>query len=211
MFELQQYVMSVSLVNVIQFGGTFAFAVSGIRLAAAKEFDWFGAFIVGLVTAIGGGTIRDLLLDVTPFWMLHPEYMFCSVLALFTVIIFSRKLVRLNTPFFIFDTIGLALFVVVGIEKTILLGYPFWVAIVMGTITGVAGGIIRDLFINEIPLIFRKEFYALPCVIGGIAYVGCDKLRMGNILCQVITVSLILILRILAVRYRWGLPKLKDK
>jgi uncharacterized membrane protein YeiH len=208
MRELWDYVMSVSPVNAIQFVGTFAFAVSGIRLAAAKKFDWFGAFVVGFVTAIGGGTIRDLLLDTTPFWMLHPEYMFCTMLALVTVIVFSKQLVRLNTPFFIFDTIGLALFVVAGMEKTVLLGYPFWVAIVMGTITGVAGGILRDLFINEIPLIFRKEIYALPCVIGGIGYAVCYKLHLNGMVCESISVFVILAIRILAVKYRWGLPTL---
>jgi uncharacterized membrane protein YeiH len=206
-----EYVMSVSLVNAMQFAGTFAFAVSGIRLAAAKEFDWFGAFVVGFVTAIGGGTIRDLLLDTTPFWMLHPEYMLCTVLALITVIVFSRQLVRLNTPFFIFDTVGLALFVVAGVEKTLLAGYPFWVAIVMGTVTGVAGGIIRDLFINEIPLIFRKEFYALPCVIGGMSYAVCHKLQLSGMACEIIAVFVILAIRILAVKYQWGLPTLKSK
>ncbi|MDR1675574.1 MAG: trimeric intracellular cation channel family protein [Tannerella sp.] len=208
MRALWDYMMSVSLVNAIQFAGTFAFAVSGIRLAAAKKFDWFGAFVVGFVTAIGGGTIRDLLLDTTPFWMLHPEYMLCTVLALVTVIVFSKQLVRLNTPFFIFDTVGLALFVVAGMEKTVLLGYPFWVAIVMGTITGVAGGILRDVFINEIPLIFRKEIYALPCVIGGIAYAVCYRLHVNGVACEIISVFVILAIRILAVKYRWGLPTL---
>lgn len=211
MSGLWEYVMSGSLVNAMQLAGTFAFAVSGIRLAAAKEFDWFGAFVVGFVTAIGGGTIRDLLLATTPFWMLHPEYMLCTVLALITVIVFSRQLVRLNTPFFIFDTVGLALFVVAGMEKTLLLGYPFWVAIVMGTITGVAGGIIRDLFINEIPLIFRKEFYALPCVIGGMGYAVCYRLHLNGMACEIISVFVILAIRILAVKYQWGLPTLKSK
>jgi uncharacterized membrane protein YeiH len=200
--------MSVSAVHAIQFAGTFAFAVSGIRLAAAKKFDWFGAFVVGFVTAIGGGTIRDLLLDTTPFWMLHPEYLLCTMLALVTVIVFSKQLVRLNMPFFIFDTIGLALFVVAGMEKTVLLGYPFWVAIVMGTITGVAGGILRDLFINEIPLIFRKEIYALPCVIGGIGYAVCYKLHLNALVSEALSVFVILAIRILAVKYRWGLPTL---
>lgn len=211
MEEIFQYVKSIPFVDIIEFVGTFAFAISGIRLAAAKEFDWFGAFVVGFVTAIGGGTIRDLLLDVTPFWMQSPVYLLCTGIALLTVILFKYQLVRLNTPFFIFDTIGLALFVVVGIEKTIELNYSFWVVIVMGTITGVVGGIIRDVFINEIPLIFRKEFYALPCVIGGIIYTICYKLQVGSLVCELFTVGMILLIRILAVKYEWGLPKLKEQ
>lgn len=211
MEELYLYIKSIPFVDIIEFAGTFAFAISGIRLAAAKEFDWFGAFVVGFVTAIGGGTTRDLLLNVTPFWMQNPVYLYCTGLALIAVIMFRQRLVRLNTPFFIFDTIGLALFVVVGIEKTIELHYPFWVVVVMGTITGVVGGIVRDIFINEIPLIFRKEFYALACVIGGIVYSICYKLNLSSLICELVTVVVILIVRILAVRYQWGLPQLKEK
>ena len=103
-----------TFVQILDFIGTFAFAISGIRLASAKRFDWFGAYVVGFVTAIGGGTIRDLLLDVTPAWMTDPMYLICTGLALVWVIVFEKRLVRLDNTFFIFDTIGLALFTVVG-------------------------------------------------------------------------------------------------
>ena len=162
-----------SFVTILDFIGTFAFAISGIRLASAKRFDWFGAYVVGLATAIGGGTIRDVLLDVTPAWMLDPMYLICTAMAMFFVILFGRYVIRLNNTFFIFDTIGLALFTVVGFSKAYDLGYPFWVAIIMGSITGAAGGVIRDIFINEIPLIFRKEIYAMACAIGGLIYWFC--------------------------------------
>lgn len=210
MNELIQYIPSIPFVEIIEFIGTIAFAISGVRLAAAKEFDWFGALVVGFVTAIGGGTVRDLLLDVTPFWMLNPIYLVCSFIGLVIVLIFTKKLVRLDTPFFIFDTIGLALFVVVGLEKTIDLGFPFWVAIVMGTITGVVGGIIRDVFINEIPLIFRKEVYALACVCGGFVYWGCYALSFSAVSCEILTSVAIFMVRVLAVKYQWGLPKMKS-
>lgn len=208
--EAIQYIFSVSFVKVIEFAGTVAFAISGVRLAAAKEFDWFGAFVVGFVTAIGGGTVRDLLLDVTPFWMLSPVYVWCSFTGLVIVIIFSRRLVRLDTPFFIFDTIGLALFVVVGIEKTIHLGYPFWVAVIMGTITGVLGGIIRDIFIHEIPLVFRREIYALACIFGGFVYCLCYRLELTDFICGISASAAIFIARVLAVKYQWGLPRMKN-
>lgn len=151
-----------SFVQILDLIGTFAFAISGIRLASAKRFDWFGAYVVGLATAVGGGTIRDLLLDVTPPWMTDPMYLSCTAFAMFFVIVFSKYLIHLNNTFFIFDSIGLALFTVVGASKSLALGYPFWVAIIMGSITGAAGGVLRDVFINEIPLIFRKEIYAMP-------------------------------------------------
>ena len=157
-----------SFVQILDFIGTFAFAISGIRLASAKRFDWFGAYIVGLATAIGGGTLRDVMLNVTPVWMTDSIYLICTAFAMFFVIIFGKYLIHLNNTFFLFDSIGLALFTVVGFGKSISLGYPFWVAIIMGSITGAAGGVIRDVFINEIPLIFRKEIYAMACVIGGL-------------------------------------------
>ena len=199
-----------TFVEILEFAGTIAFAISGIRLAAAKEFDWFGAVVVGFVTAIGGGTVRDLLLDVTPFWMLNPIYLICSIIGLIIVIIFSKKLVRLDTPFFVFDTIGLSLFVVVGLEKTVQLGFPFWVAIIMGTITGILGGVLRDVLINEIPLVFRKEIYALACVFGGIVFWICNVLGLDDVVCEIITSIAIFITRILAVKFQWGLPKLKN-
>ncbi len=198
-----------SFVDILDFIGTFAFAISGIRLASAKRFDWFGAYVVGLATAIGGGTIRDVLLDVTPAWMTTPVYLICTAIAMFFVIAFGKYVIRLNNTFFIFDSVGLALFTIVGAEKSLALGYPFWVAIIMGSITGAAGGVIRDVFINEIPLIFRKEIYAMACVIGGIAYWLCLKMNMETSVSQIIGGSVVLVTRILAVKYRITLPILK--
>lgn len=197
-----------TFVQILDFIGTFAFAISGIRLASAKRFDWFGAYVVGFVVAIGGGTIRDLLLDVTPGWMTNPIYLICTGLALLWVILFGKYLIHLNNTFFIFDSIGLALFTVVGVGKSIALGYPFWVAIIMGSITGAAGGVIRDVLINEIPLIFRKEIYAMACVVGGTVYWFCDFIGMESFLCQTIGGASVFIVRILAVKYNICLPKL---
>lgn len=107
----------ITFSQVFDFVGTLAFAISGIRLASAKRFDLFGAYVIGLTTAIGGGTLRDLMLGLTPFWMTNPFYLLCSGLALVWVIIFRKLLVRQNNTWFIFDTIGLAMFTVTGIEK----------------------------------------------------------------------------------------------
>lgn len=132
----------MNFITIIDYIGTFAFAISGIRLASAKRFDWFGAYVVGFVTAVGGGTIRDLLLDVTPFWMQQSSYLVVTALALGFVILFGKYVIRLNNTFFIFDAIGLGLFAVVGIEKSIVHDYPIWVGIIMGTLTGAAGGVL---------------------------------------------------------------------
>ena len=198
-----------TFVQVLEFIGTFAFAISGIRLASAKQFDWFGAYVVGVATAIGGGTIRDLMLDVTPFWMTNSIYLICSALALVGVILFGKFLIRQQNTFFLFDTIGLALFTVVGIEKTLALHFPLWVAIIMGTITGAAGGVIRDVFINEVPLIFRKEIYAIACVIGGLVYGLCHWLGLAMTVTELVSGVSVFMARILAVKYHWALPVLK--
>ena len=200
-----------TFVQVLDFVGTFAFAISGIRLASAKRFDWFGAYVVGFVTAIGGGTIRDLLLDLTPGWMTDPIYLICTGMALLWVILFGKYLIHLHNTFFIFDSIGLALFTVVGLGKTLACGYPIWVAIIMGSITGAAGGVIRDVFINEIPLIFRKEIYAMACVVGGAVYWICSFFVPDPVIAQIVCGVTVFITRILAVKYQICLPTLKGE
>ena len=190
--------------------GTIAFAISGIRLAAAKSFDWFGAYTVGLVTAIGGGTVRDLLLGATPFWMVNGWYLGVTGLALVIVILLKRYLVKLNKTFFVFDTIGLALFVVIGIQKTLEFGFPMWTAIVMGTITGALGGVLRYILINEEPLVFRKDVYATACIAGGIVYWGILLGGGSSVLQQSTCAASVIIIRLLAAKYNWSIPILRD-
>lgn len=197
-----------TFVQILEFVGTFAFAISGIRLASAKRFDWFGAYVVGMATAVGGGTLRDIMLDVTPFWMTDSMYLVCSGLALLWVILFSKYLVHLHNTFFLFDAIGLALFTVVGVQKTLDCDYPLWVAIIMGTFTGAAGGVIRDVFINEIPLIFRKEIYAMACVIGGLMFGICDLFELPRLVTHILCGVAVFLTRILAVKYHICLPTL---
>ena len=195
---------------VIEFLGTFAFAISGIRWAASKNFDWFGGYVVGLATAIGGGTIRDVMLGVTPFWMTNSIYLICTAVALLTVIVFKRLIVRFTNTWFLFDTLGLALFTVAGLQKTLYAGFPFWVAIMMGCITGAAGGVIRDVLINEVPLIFRKEIYAMACILGGVAYYLCLLCGLNVEITAIVGFSVVVIVRLAAVRMHISLPHLHD-
>jgi len=205
--------MELRFVDFLEFIGTFAFAISGIRLASAKNFDWFGAYVVGLATAVGGGTIRDLLLGVTPFWMLNSSYLVFTAISFLFVVIFRKALVRLDNAFFYFDTIGLGLFVVVGCSKTLQLDahYAYWVVITMGMLTGAAGGVIRDLLINEVPLIFRKEIYALACLFGGVVFCICDATGVDSVVAQIISAISVVIIRLLAVKYHLCLPVLKSE
>ena len=188
--------------------GTIACAISGIRLAAGKNFDWFGAYIIGLVTAIGGGTLRDLLLDIPVFWMQSWWYLAVTALSLATVIVFRNILVSRDRILFIFDSIGLAMFCVIGIQKTLAVGYPMWVAASMGVITGAFGGVLRDILINEVPLIFRKDLYATACLLGAVVYWLILELGGSGFAQQVSCAATVIILRVLALRYSLSLPTL---
>ena len=194
--------------SLIDFLGTFAFAISGIRLASGKQIDWFGAYIIGLVTAIGGGTLRDLLLDVTPFWMLDPNYFIATGWALLATLLFKEQLLRWGNTLFLFDTIGLGLFTIVGITKSLEAGLPFWVCVVMGTITGSLGGVIRDVLLNEVPLLFRKDIYALACVAGGAFYFGCAALQLPKEMTESAAAAVVILSRWLAVQFHIHLPQL---
>lgn len=198
----------LSINRIFDFLGTFAFAVSGIRLAAGKQFDWFGAYVIGFVTAIGGGTVRDLFLDLTPFWMIDPSYLILTGLALIASLIFKNRLFSLGKTLFLFDTVGLGLFTLVGLEKSLDAGFPFWVCIIMGAITGSLGGVIRDTLINEIPLLFRRDIYALASIFGGAIYFLCLKLGFTPDWAFTLAASTVIAVRLIAVKFHIHLPTL---
>lgn len=196
----------INFIDVLDLLGTFAFAISGIRLASGKNIDWFGAYVIGLVTAIGGGTTRDLLLDVTPFWMLDTTYLVTTGMALLFAILFTNSLFRLGNTFFLFDTVGLGLFTIVGIGKSLDAGLPFLICIMMGVITGVVGGVIRDVLINEVPLLFRGDIYALTCIAGGIVYFICYKFNLLTQITESVAALTVIVIRLLAVKFHIQLP-----
>ena len=202
-----------TLLDDIEYLGTFAFAISGLRVASAKRFDLFGAYTVGFVTAVGGGTTRDLLLGQTPFWLATPSYLICTGAALLFVMAFNRHLVRMRVKhaLFVFDTLGLGLFVLVGLEKATALGHPLWVAVIMGMVTGAVGGILRDVLVNELPLIFRKEIYALACIIGGLVYSLCNIVELNAAVVKILTIASVILARVIAVYFHIGLPVLKGE
>ena len=200
-----------TLQQTLEFIGTFAFAISGIRLAADRHFDWFGGFVCGFAVAIGGGTVRDVMLGVTPFWMTSTIYILITFLAQLVVIVFNRYVNKLNHAWLLFDTLGLALFTIAGIQKTLSLGHPFWVAIIMGSITGAAGGIIRDVLLNQEPVIFKKEIYAIACIVGGFVYWGLYPLHFNIALVAVTSFLVVCLIRLIAVRYHISLPVLNNE
>lgn len=201
----------IEVVDIIEVLGTIAFAISGIRLASAKRFDWFGAIVIGFVTATGGGTLRDLLLDVPVFWMQASRYIWCTLFAFIIVLGFRKYLVHLNNTIFWFDCIGLGLFVVVGYEKALVLGYPIWVCISMATITGIVGGIIRDILINEVPIVFTQELYAVACILGGILFSILYYFDIQMLVIEVSTAVFVVVIRFFATKYHIKLPILKGE
>jgi uncharacterized membrane protein YeiH len=202
-------ILQINFTILLDLLGTFAFAVSGIRLASGKKMDWFGAYVIGLVTAIGGGTLRDLLLGVTPFWMLNAQYFLTTGAALVAVLMFKDRLFRWGSVLFLFDAIGLGLFTVVGITKSVHAGLPFWVCIVMGGITGSVGGVTRDVLLNEAPLIFQKDIYALACVTGGGVYFLCAYCHFPSGVTEIIAATTVITCRLLAVKFHIHLPQLQ--
>ena len=199
---------------IVEMIGALACAISGIRLAALKRFDWFGAYIVGLVTALGGGTLRDAMLCQPAFWVSDHRfflaYFIIAAFAMMLVIVFSKQLVRRERMLLIFDAIGLAMLTVIGIEKALAKDCPMYTAICMGLITGAFGGVIRDILLNRVPLIFRKDIYAMASLLGGISYWLVHTFEGSSIASGMTCLAVTVIVRMLAVRYSWHLPLLKQ-
>ena len=195
--------------RVLELIGAFAGAISGVRLASVKRFDWFGASVIGFITAAGGGTLRDVLLRVEPFWMSDPSYIIVSALAVVSIWLFGRRFISGQITWFVFDTISISLFMMIGLHKAILHSYHPWCAIVLGVVTAVAGGILRDICINEVPLIFRKEIYAMACVVGGVVFGICDMIGLAGPVAMLACGAAVFLTRVLAVKYCICLPTLK--
>lgn len=208
-FEWQAFLNEDNIVLLLDFIGTFAFAISGIRLAMGENIDLFGAYVIGMLTAVGGGTIRDLLLGVTPFWLTTPTYVIITLISLLIVVVFRKQLVKMNEQLFLYDAIGLGFFTIVGMEKALMLGFPFWVALFMGVSTGSFGGLLRDICMNQVPLILRKDIYAMASVVGAAAYGILDLIGVQHIVVQVVSVMVVILTRVLCVKYHISLPVLK--
>ncbi|WP_339836750.1 trimeric intracellular cation channel family protein [uncultured Flavobacterium sp.] len=192
--------------------GVFVFTISGVLSGLNKKLDAFGVFIIAFVTALGGGTLRDILIGKTPVgWMEDLTYLYIIVLAYFITIFFKRHLEKLRISLFLFDSIGLGVFTIIGIEKGIEFGLHPIICIALGTITASFGGVIRDILCNEIPVIFRKEIYATVCIFGGIMFFVLQKINLNHDILYLITSLFMISFRLLAVKYKWYLPSLYKK
>ncbi|MFN0290441.1 trimeric intracellular cation channel family protein [Pedobacter helvus] len=197
-----------STTEIIEVLGTISFAISGTFAAVQKRLDPFGVLIIAFVTSIGGGTVRDLLLGDTPVaWMRDVNYCLLILVTSILTLFFKHQIKKFKVTLFLFDSLGLGLFTLVGVQKGIIFGLEPGICIALGTITGCFGGVIRDTLLNTIPLIFRKEIYATACIAGGMLYFGMLYFNLAADLAKIIVIVFIVTLRILVVRYKLALPR----
>ncbi|TDQ07532.1 trimeric intracellular cation channel family protein [Pedobacter metabolipauper] len=200
--------MQITTIEAIEILGTVSFAISGSFAAMQRRLDPFGVLIIAFVTSIGGGTVRDLLLGDTPVaWMRDVNYCLLILLTSIATIFFKTYIKKFKITLFLFDSLGLGLFTILGIEKGIVFGLSPGICIALGTITGCFGGVIRDTLLNTIPLIFRKEVYATACIMGGILYFALLYFNLKPDLAKIAVIAFIFALRIIVVRYKLTLPR----
>jgi uncharacterized membrane protein YeiH len=199
--------------QVLDILGTIAFAISGVLVALHKKMDPFGVLIIAFVTAVGGGSLRDVLIGIQPVsWMTNMTYVYVIFGATVFAIVFKSKLNYLRKSLFLFDTLGIGLYTVVGIEKGLMADLHPIICISLGTMTACFGGVIRDILCNEIPVIFRKEVYATACILGGLTYFLLREFMADTNFVFIIAGAIVIVIRLLAVRFKISLPSLyKDE
>jgi len=197
----------MTIFYVLDILGTIAFAISGALVAMNKKMDPFGVFIIGFVTAVGGGTLRDVLIGKQPvIWMNDISYIFLIGFAVFIAIVFRKKLRQLQKSLFLFDTIGLGIFTITGTEIGINANFHPIISIALGTMTACFGGVIRDILCNEVPILFRKEIYATACIFGSIFFIVLYNFNMDQNIIYISTSLIVIAIRLVAVKYHLSLP-----
>ena len=193
-------------IYILNLAGVFVFAIRGTLTAIDSDFDVVGAVIIGFIAALGGGTLRDVLIGETPVgWMQDAISLYVIVAAVLCSYLFKKSILKLRKGMFIFDTIGLGLFTILGLQKTLELGLSPLIAVIMGVVSAVFGGVIRDVLSNIVPLIFRTEIYASACVAGALVFLVLDGLRLPLELSMVVSMVVVFLIRYFAVRRKWAL------
>lgn len=201
----------MELIYILDILGTFAFAISGALVASDKKFDLFGVIIIAFVTAVGGGMLRDVLIDAHPInWIGDLNYLYTIFIAVVFTFLFKSKIAHLSKTLFLFDTIGLSVFTLLGLEKGLTLHLNPFIALIMGMISAVFGGVLRDVLTNKIPLIFEKEIYASACLAGGFSYLLLSYFNISQNLIFITSAFVIFIIRVIAVKFQLQLPRIKD-
>ncbi|WP_405605125.1 trimeric intracellular cation channel family protein [Polaribacter sp. Asnod1-A03] len=201
----------MTLIYILDILGTFAFAISGALVASDKKFDLFGVIIIAFVTAVGGGMLRDVLMNAHPInWIGDLNYLYTILIAVILTFLFKSKIAPLSKTMFLFDTIGISVFTLLGLKKGLSFDLHPVIALIMGMISAVFGGVLRDVLTNKVPLIFEKEVYASACLLGGMCYLLLHFFDIPENIIFVISASIIVMIRVIAVRFHLELPKIKD-
>lgn len=204
--------MKEEVFTIIDILGTAAFSISGVYAAMEKKLDVLGIYIIAFITAIGGGTIRDVLIGDLPVnWIRTNNYSIVIFISASLAMIFHKLIYNYEKTLLFFDSVGLGFFTVLGIQKGIEFGFPAGLCIALGTITACFGGLVRDITLNHIPHIFHKEIYATACIVGGLVYILLLKTSLPPRIPDIICISLVVILRLIAIKYKWQLPGLYYK
>ncbi|WP_290791352.1 trimeric intracellular cation channel family protein [Flavihumibacter sp. UBA7668] len=199
--------MEFNFLTVIDLLGTFSFAVSGAFAAMEKKLDPFGVIILAFIPSIGGGSIRDILIgDLPVAWLSNNGTIGVILFAAVATLLFASKLKKMERVLTIFDALGLGLFTMVGIEKGLMWGYPPGICISLGVITGCFGGVIRDVVLNNVPYLFRKEIYASAAIVGGIVFFLLKSTSLSIELINILCILLIFSIRMMSLMFRWKLP-----
>ncbi|MBL7732386.1 MAG: trimeric intracellular cation channel family protein [Chitinophagaceae bacterium] len=200
--------MPTQFLYIIDILGTVSFAVSGAFLAMEKKLDPFGVLVLSFVTAIGGGTLRDIMIGNLPVsWLRNDTATVVIFFSAVATMFFGRYLRKMRITLFLFDALGLGLFTLIGIDMAVEKQFSIGVCIAIGTITACFGGVVRDVLLNNIPLLFRKEIYALACIAGGLIYFGLKNIQLDANIAKVICILIIFAIRVLAVRFKLSLPQ----
>jgi len=198
----------MNIIYLLDLIGTAAFAASGAWVGVRKHMDLFGVLVLGMVTAVGGGTLRDLLLgDIPPFSLKDETYIYIAIGVSLAVFARREQFKAFEKPLLYFDAIGLGTFVVIGTTKAIDFQLGALGAILMGVMTGTAGGVMRDLFANQVPLILRREIYASACVAGGVLLVVLENSGVNRPVAALSAAAMVILVRLLAIHFDWSLPK----
>lgn len=201
--------MKFTFLEIIDILGVMAFSISGVFAAMEKRLDIFGVFIIAFVTAMGGGTLRDLVLGNTPlFWLTDKTFGWLVFSSALMAILFRKYLRNFRKTLLLFDSLGLGLFTIAGMQIAMRYGLSATACIALGTITGCFGGILRDITLNKIPIIFEKEIYASACIVGGVVYLLLLKTTLIREVADVISICVVTCIRLLAVRFDVRLPSL---
>lgn len=197
----------MTIFNIWDLAGTAAFAISGALFAINKKMDGFGIFVIAFVTAVGGGTLRDVLINTFPItWMSDLNYIYIIFVSVILAILFRKKIGYLSRSLFLFDAIGLGIFTIIGTEIGLQHDFHPIICISLGMITATFGGVIRDTLSNESPLIFHREIYATACIIGATTYILLNYLQLEVWVNQLLTTLMVITVRLIAVRFKWQLP-----